>query len=165
MLETEILNLNNRYKMRNNNYYKSVVIEFFPKDTEKYRDAVLSTAAVEKTGNSEQTDENHHDCCCNMCGDNINQRAQMMADFKFNALKVTHSKELVSKTKEEGPSSQLNENTDVSTQKLSELQRELDETKIELQSEIDASKQVNIFLLNEIQKYKTQKMMTEQNIL
>lgn len=69
-------------------------MEFFPKDTDKYRDAVLSAAAAKKGEDSSA--ENHHDCCCNICGDNINQRAQTLSEAKFTALKQQHSKELTS---------------------------------------------------------------------
>jgi hypothetical protein len=83
-LETEIKNLNNKFKMRNQNYYKSVVREFFPKDVEKYRDSIMSTEAAENSINS---GAKAHDCCCNMCGDDINQRASQIADLRFSKLK------------------------------------------------------------------------------
>ena len=66
--------------MRNSSYYKSVVIEFFPKETDKYRDAVLSQAAAQ----GKTTDDKLHDCCCNRCGDNINSRAEALAEVRFN---------------------------------------------------------------------------------
>lgn len=52
--------------MRNSNYYKSVIREFFPKDTEKHRNAFLSAEGL-----------------CNMCGDEIEKRAIEIADLKF----------------------------------------------------------------------------------
>ena len=67
--------------------------------------------------------------------------------------------------KDDGSSPHLNDNTDVSTQKLTELQREFEEVKSDLQSEVDASKKVNFLLLQQIQHFKTQKLLTEQNIL
>ena len=45
------------------------------------------------------------------------------------------------------------------------MQKEFEEVKSEMQGEIDASKQVNIILFTEIQKFKTQKLLTESNIL
>jgi hypothetical protein len=41
--------------MRNENYYKSVVKEFFPKDIEKYKMVINS-------------DSGFHECFCNLCG-------------------------------------------------------------------------------------------------
>jgi hypothetical protein len=65
--EVKVSNLENRLKMRNANYYKSVVKEFFPKDTEKYREAIVST---------ELEEHKKHSCFCNFCGDDISSRAQ-----------------------------------------------------------------------------------------
>lgn len=84
-----------------------------------------------------------------MCGDDINSRAQAIVELKLKEQKH-QSKDVMIKTKDDGPNSQMNDKTDVSSQKFNELQREFEETKQELQSELEASKQVNIILLTEI---------------
>ena len=73
--------------MRNQNYYRSVVKEFFPKEQEKYRDAVLAQNQV--TGDEAK----QHQCFCNMCGDDITTRAQGLADARFNVLRENLTKE------------------------------------------------------------------------
>ena len=45
------------------------------------------------------------------------------------------------------------------------MQKEFEEVRAELQSELEASKQVNILLLTEIQRVKSQEWMSEQAIL
>lgn len=48
-------------------------MEFFPRDTDKYRDVVLGKgAAAAKLG---ECGEDMHECRCNMCGDDLNSRA------------------------------------------------------------------------------------------
>lgn len=36
--------------MRNTNYFKSIVMEFFPKDADKFRDSVLALEAANGQG-------------------------------------------------------------------------------------------------------------------
>ena len=65
--------------MRNANYYKSVVREYFNSDIEKYRDAFAANAQVNGNSMDENGISNHHECFCNFCGDDISSRSQNLA--------------------------------------------------------------------------------------
>ena len=67
--------------MRNQNYYRSVVKEFFPKEIDKFRDAIVAQSQI--TGDSK------HECFCNMCGDDISSRASDLAEHNFKQFKET----------------------------------------------------------------------------
>jgi hypothetical protein len=55
---------------RNANYYKTIIREFFPSQTEIYKE-----------------DIGDHECFCNCCGEDIGSKAQNLADQKFSILK------------------------------------------------------------------------------
>lgn len=72
----------------NQNYFKSVVREFFPEATEMYRDSMISKDHLEKYLLSEGKDDLNrqiqgsdqvHSCACNLCGEDINSRASAIA--------------------------------------------------------------------------------------
>ena len=73
--------------MRNENYYRSVVKEFFPKDADKYRDVILSNAHLQDLGTHEGHGSGNHQCFCNHCGDDLSQRAQDLAQKYFDDFK------------------------------------------------------------------------------
>ena len=66
-LETKIQNLT---MDRNGNYYKTIVREFFPSQSDLYRGHI-----------------GEHDCFCNCCGEDLAYKSQNLAEEKFNLFK------------------------------------------------------------------------------
>jgi hypothetical protein len=85
-----------------------------------------------------------------------------MADLKFTALKshvkVNSPNSGVGASKGTSGlqnSQQRNDSNEGWNHKVADLQNELDVTRVEMQTEIDAQKQLSLILITEIQKYKT----------
>ena len=58
--------MNKKKNYRNNNYYLSIIKEFFVKDSEKIRKKLIEN--LDK--------DNIHVCMCNMCGGDINVKSE-----------------------------------------------------------------------------------------
>lgn len=128
-----------------------------------YKNALLSKESAQKAAGLDSSGENQHECICNMCGDDLSKRAQDIADLKFQAFKTEFEKSqenVKMQNLENGQSGAVVNNTEVSNvqfqSQIKDLKKSHDSQVQALNDDIQSQKMLSVYLINEIEKYKTQ---------
>lgn len=108
-----------------------------------------------------------------MCGDDLSQRAKEIAELKFEAFKkdfeTQRENEKIQHMMQNGQAGDVVNSGNFSDQnfqnQIKDLRSNHDEKVKNFNEEIEAQKMLSVYLINEIEKYKTQTFLSEQNIM
>jgi hypothetical protein len=97
-----------------------------------------------------------HQCFCNSCGDDLAIKSQSIAEEKFNLFKSDFERKQATTISGESHT--------VSDKYLSELQARLGSEISDLKSKLNIQKDLNSHLMDKIQRFKSQKYISEEHI-